>query len=228
MSLTYSYLTDYLKTIQPLCDGILGDIQKDAYDNGIPIIPNDVAKLISFVLSVKKPEKILEIGCAIGFSSSLMSNFISMQGTITTIDRFDVMIKKAKENFKKQGLENIITLLEGDAKDILPTIDDKFDVIFMDCAKGQYINILPQCYRLLKVDGILIVDDILQNGTVALERKKVKRRQRTIHHRLRAFLWEITHNPSLRTSILTIGDGVALCHKIKETEGLIISEETQY
>lgn len=225
MSLTHDYLDKYLNNLQTLCDGELGNIQKTAYENDIPIIPNDVVKLLGFILSVKKPKRILEIGCAVGFSSSFMSQFINQEGSITTIDRFDVMIKQAKENFKKLGVEDKINLIEGDAKDILPTLNEQYDLIFMDAGKGQYINILPHCYRLLKVGGILIADDILQNGTVALDTSQIVRRQRTIHHRLKDFLWEITHNPALQTSILTVGDGVALCHKIKETEGLIIHDK---
>lgn len=216
MSLTENYLQDYLREVQPMCDGILGDIQKDSYEKNVPIIPNDVVRLISFLLSVKKPKKILEVGAAVGFSSGLMSRFLSDGGSITTIDRFDIMIENFKKNRKKLGLENKIILLEGDACDILPSIDDKFDVIFLDAAKGQYIQMLPHCLRLLEVGGILIADDVLQDGRIAMERNQVPRRQRTIHTRMREFLWEISHNDALETSILTIGDGVALCHKIKE------------
>lgn len=225
MSFVENYLNDYLQDIQPLCDGVLGDIQREAYEQNIPIIPNDVVKLISFILSIKKPKKILEIGTAVGFSSSLMSRFLDTDGTITTIDRYDIMIKQAKINFKKQNLENIITLLEGDACDILPTINDMYDVVFMDGAKGQYIQILPECMRLLKVGGILIADDVLQDGKIAKDRFSIPRRQRTIYKRMRNFLWEISHNPSLQTSIMTVGDGVAVCHKLSEVKEWIINEE---
>ncbi len=209
------YLQNYLNELLPLCDGTLGEIQKDSYEKNVPIIPNDVVRLISFILSVKRPHDILEIGAAVGFSSSLMSKFLDEGGKITTIDRFDVMIEHFKENRKKMGLENKIELIEGDACDVLPTLDKKYDVIFLDAAKGQYIQLLPDCLRLLKVGGILIADDVLQDGRIAKKREDVPRRQRTIHKRMREFLWEVTHNETLETSVLTIGDGVVLCHKIK-------------
>lgn len=224
MSLVNDYLEKYIDRLQPKCEGELGEIQKKAYENNVPIIPNDVVKLIGFLLSIIKPKKILEIGTAIGFSSSYMSKFITEDGHITTIDRFPVMYEQAVKNFEKLNLKDKITLIKGDANDILPTLEDEFDIIFIDAAKGQYINFLPHIYRLLKVGGVIIADDILQNGTVALDSSEIERRQRTIHHRLNDFLWEITHNPAFNTTILTIGDGVALCHKIKDTEGLILNE----
>lgn len=213
--LTEDYLQDYLKELLPFCEGDLGKIQQKAYEENVPIVPNDVVRLLSFILSVKKPKRILEIGAAVGFSSSLMSNFICEGGKITTIDRFDVMIEQFKENRKKMGLENKIELIEGDACDVLPTLKESFDFIFLDAAKGQYIQMLPDCLRLLEVGGILVADDVLQDGRIAKKREEVPRRQRTIHKRMRDFLWEICHNEALETSILTIGDGVALCHKIK-------------
>ena len=216
MGITDDKLKKYIDDVQPIRGGMLGEIQKNAYEKNVPIIPNDVVKLIEFIFAVTKPEKVLEIGMAIGFSSSLMAELMEGRGHVTTIDRFDVMIKQAKENFRKLGNEDKITLIEGDAAEILPTLDEKYDIIFLDAAKGQYINFLPDCMRLLKVGGILIADDILQNGTVADDISEITRRQRTIHKRLRAFIEEITGNPYLTTSILTIGDGVAVCRKNEE------------
>lgn len=221
MSLIENFLQEYLSDLQPMLDGELGELQKKSYEENVPIIPNDVVKLISVLLSIKKPKKILEIGCAVGFSASFMAGFLEEGGTITTIERYPVMIEKAKENIKKLGLSEKITLLEGDANQILKELNDEYDVIFMDAGKGQYINILPDVYRLLKIGGIIITDDILQNGDVAKAKEQIEKRQRTIHYRLNDFLWEITHNEGLRTSILTIGDGVAICYKIKNIEGLM-------
>ncbi len=214
--LTEDYLQDYLKEVLPMCGGTLGEIQKISYEQDVPIIPNDVVRLLSFILSVKKPKKILEIGAAVGFSSGLMSKFLADGGKITTIDRFDIMIEQFKENRKKLSLEDKIELIEGNACEVLPRLSEKFDVIFLDAAKGQYIQMLPHCIRLLETGGILIADDVLQNGNIAKKREEIPRRQRTIHTRMRNFLWEITHNDALETSILTIGDGVALCCKVKD------------
>ena len=145
-----------------------------------------------------------------------MCRYLPEDGTVTTIDRFEVMLKDARVNIKRMGLENKIKILEGDAANILPTLEGPYDVIFLDAAKGQYGNFLPHCLRLLPVGGLLIVDDVLQGGTIAQTRFSVPRRQRTIHKRLRNFLWDITHNDALETSIIPIGDGMALCYKKKE------------
>lgn len=206
---------NYIDELQPLCSGELGKIQQKAYQDKVPVIPKDVVHLISFILSVKRPKKVLEIGAAVGFSSALMSTFLAEGGSITTIERQEIMISKAQENHKKLNLKDRITLLEGDANDILPTLNDEYDVIFMDAAKGQYINILDECLRLLKVGGILIADDILHKGNVTLDIEEVPRRQRTTYNRMNEFLKRITNDPCLETSILTVDDGVALCHKIK-------------
>ena len=209
-------LFEYVNDILDFAEGDVGKLQKSAYEEGLPIIPKDVEKLLEFVISVHKPRKILEIGCCVGFSSSLMA--ILTGAEVTTIDRYDIMIKAAKENFKKLGTENSVTLIEGDAGEVLKTLNDKYDFIFMDAAKGQYINFLPDCMRLLKVGGILFADDIFQEGRIAKDRLDIPRRQRTIHTRLRAFIHEITHDSRLKTSLLTVGDGVALCHKTGEIE----------
>lgn len=216
MSLIESNLDNYINNLLPKVDGDLGLLQQKSYNEGIPIIPNDVVRFISVVLSVKKPKKILEIGCAVGFSASFMAGFLQEGGSITTIERYPIMIEKAKANIKNLGLSDKITILEGDANEILKTLDEKYDVIFMDAGKGQYINILPDVYRLLKIDGILIADDLLQDGTVAKDRAEIQKRQRTIHSRLNSFIYEITHNKALDTSILPIGDGVAICYKKQE------------
>lgn len=212
--LVEKYLEDYVLDMLEFCDGDLGQLQKESYEMGLPIIPKDVVKLLGFVLGLKKPVKILEIGMAVGFSASYMSGFLPKGGHITTIDRYPLMIEKAKANFKRFGLEDKITILEGDANDILKTLkSDEYDFVFMDAAKGQYINILPDVLRVLKVGGVVMADDILQDGRVAMDYFEIPKRQRTIHKRLNEFLYTITHRKDLRTSILTIGDGVALIEK---------------
>lgn len=211
--ITYKYIRDYLMAIEPDDDIIIRTIRKDALNNNVPIIKSEVKNLLKWILATKKPSKVLEIGTAVAYSSIIMSDFINTDGCITTIERSEDMIKKAKENIKKAGKEDVITLLEGDASDILSSIDDTFDVIFMDAAKGQYLTFLPECLRLLKKGGILICDNVLQNGTVAKSRFSVPRRQRTIHNRMREFLWELNHNKNFQTSILPIADGVTLSYK---------------
>lgn len=213
MSIVDINLTNYLNNLYLPLEGKLGEIQKAAYKNNLPIIPNDVVKFLEFLLFVKKPKNVLEIGMAVGFSASFISNCLDKDAKITTIERYPLMVEKAKKNIKKLGLENRINIIEGDANDILKTLNQKFDFIFMDAAKGQYINILPDVLRLLDVGGIIFADDVLQNGTIAKDKKDIVKRQRTIHTRLNDFLYEITHNSSLKTSILTIGDGVAVCFK---------------
>ena len=216
-----NYVTDdtmnaYLRSVQPMYDGVLGEIQKEAIAAELPIVPPEVARLLSVLLTMQKPKNILEIGTAVAFSAGLMCRYLPEEGTVTTIDRYEVMLKDARVNIKRMGLEDKIKILEGDAADILPTLEGPYDVIFMDAAKGQYQAFLPHCLRLLPVGGLLIVDDVLQGGTIAQTRFSVPRRQRTIHKRLRNFLWEITHHDALETSIIPIGDGVALCYKKKE------------
>lgn len=191
----------------------------------MPIIPHETARFLSVLLTLKKPKHILEIGTAVGFSSSLMAQYIPEDGTITTIDRFEVMLKDARVNIERMGLTDTIKILEGDAADILPTLEGPYDVIFMDAAKGQYGNFLPHCIRLLPVGGMLIVDDVLQGGDIAQSRFEVPRRQRTIHKRMRNFLWDISHSDLLESSIIPIGDGVALCVKIKEGQWIKEGEE---
>lgn len=212
-------ITDFLRQIQPLCSGQLGQIQKEAMEESIPIISPEVVNLLGVILQIKKPSSILEIGTAIAFSASFMSQYLIQNGRITTIERFNVMKEQAIKNIKKLGLENKINMLEGDAAKILPTLKGPYDVIFMDAAKAQYNVFLPECIRLLPVGGILIADDVLQNGFIAQSRFDVPRRQRTIHKRMRNFLWNISHSDILQSCIIPIGDGVAICYKKENKNG---------
>jgi len=216
--INYSYIVEYIRALHmPPSSDVLLDIEHKIANEieHWPIIKPEVADFMKVLLSLIKPQNILEIGTAIGYSSILMSEFLGRDGHITTIERFPYMFDIAKENIKKANLESMITLLEGDASEILPTLNsDTYDLIFMDCGKGQYINFLPDCIRLLKSNGLLITDNVLHKGAVARSRYLIDRRQRTTHSRLREFLWTITHSSSLRSSVLPIGDGVALSYKI--------------
>lgn len=214
MSFIDKNMKEYIDNIQPLCDGQLGELQKHAYEVNLPIIPNDVVRLMAVLLGIMKPKHILELGMAVGFSSIFMSDFLEEGGSITTVDRYPQMIEDAKKNFQKFGKENQINLIVGDAVEVVKELKGEFDVVFMDAAKGQYINILPDVLRLTRKGGLIIADDVLQDGRVAMERLEIPRRQRTMHTRLNEFLTEISCNKSLRSSILTIGDGVALIQKL--------------
>lgn len=211
--INYDYINTFIRDMIPEGIGILGQIENEAVRTKLPIVQREVAKLISVLLSIKKPKKILEIGTAVGYSSIMMSNYLREDGKIITIERYDIMQRAAKDNIKKAGLENVITIIEKDAEEVLPTLEDSFDVIFLDAAKGQYNVFLPHCIRLLKDDGLIIADNILHKGMIAKSRYDVPRRQRTIHKRMRNFLWEIMHHSDLESCILPMGDGVALCHK---------------
>lgn len=215
---TDDYINNYLRNLQPHYDGVLGEIEREARKTDVPIIPHETARLLSVLLTMKKPENILEIGTAVGFSSGLMSRYLKEGGKVTTIDRFEVMLKDARVNIKRMGLEDKIQIIEGDAAEVLPTLSGPYDVIFLDAAKGQYSAFLPHCIRLMPIGGLLIVDDVLQGGTIAKTRFSVPRRQRTIHKRLRNFLWDISHTDVLTSAIVPIGDGLAVCVKVKEPD----------
>jgi predicted O-methyltransferase YrrM len=165
---------------------------------------------LKFLLQVQKPRKILEVGTAVGFSALLMSEYAPEGCTITTIEKYEKRIPIARENFKRAGKEDRITLLEGDAMEILKGLDDSYDFIFMDAAKGQYIYYLPELLRLLPEGGILVSDNVLQDGDVIESRFAVERRNRTIHARMREYLYVLTHSDELTTSILPLGDGVTV------------------
>ena len=215
-----NYVTDdtmnaYLRSVQPMYDGVLGEIQKEAIAAEVPIVPPEVARLLSVLLTMQKPKNILEIGTAVAFSAGLMCRYLPEEGTVTTIDRYEVMLKDARVNIKRMGLEDKIKILEGDAADILPTLEGPYDVIFMDAAKGQYIHWLPMILRLLSDGGILFSDNVLQDGDVVQSRYAVERRDPTIHARMREYLYTLKHMEELETSIIPIGDGAAISVKIE-------------
>ena len=191
----------------------LNEIESEAKKTNVPIIRTQTQSLIKLLLAVGKPTSILEVGCAIGFSALLMSEYAPADCHITTIEKYEKRIPIARENFKRAGREDSITLLEGDAADILKELDGPYDMIFMDAAKGQYIHFLPDVLRLLPVGGILVSDNVLQDGDVIESRFAVTRRNRTIHSRMREYLYEVMHHPNLVTTILPVGDGVTISAK---------------
>lgn len=191
----------------------LDEIEREAKKTNVPIIRTQTQSLIKFLLAMHKPMSILEVGCAIGFSALLMSEYAPAGCRITTIEKYEKRIPIAKENFKRGGREESITLLEGDAADILKELTGTYDFIFMDAAKGQYIHFLPELLRLMPVGGILLSDNVLQDGDVIESRFAVTRRNRTIHSRMRDYLYEIKHHQELETVILPVGDGVTISVK---------------
>ncbi|MDT2595523.1 O-methyltransferase [Enterococcus dongliensis] len=205
----------YLRTEQKSLTGALGELEELAHENGVPVIPHETVVFLQFLLRQKRPKTVLEIGTAIGFSASLMAETLGEDAKITTIDRFPVMIEKAKKNFEKLDLTEQITLLEGDAADLLSSLEGPYDFIFMDSAKAKYITFLPECLRLLADDGILMVDDIFQAGTILQPIEEIPRKNRAIHRKLNEFLAEITKSPELSSTLLPLGDGVALISKNK-------------
>ena len=191
----------------------LDEIEKFAIETEVPIVRKSMQSLLKFLLALSKPKNVLEVGTAIGFSALLMSEYAPADCHITTIEKYEKRIPIARENFKKAGKEDKITLLEGDATEILKELKGPYDMIFMDAAKGQYINFMPDILRLLAPGGMLISDNVLQDGDIVESRFAVTRRNRTIHARMREYLYELKHHPQLETVILPVGDGVTLSIK---------------
>ncbi len=193
----------------------LAALERYARETNVPIIRPQMQSLLRLLVTWGRPMKILEVGTAIGFSALLMSEYAPKGCHITTIEKYEKRIPIAKENFEKAQKSDCITLLEGDAAEVLASLkeDGTFDLIFMDAAKGQYINFLPDIRRLLSPKGLLVSDNILQDGELIESKYAVIRRNRTIHNRMRAYLYELTHCEELETTILPIADGVTLSAK---------------
>ncbi|WP_326716893.1 O-methyltransferase [Vagococcus jeotgali] len=218
-----SVLSDDILTLvrkrQPGMTGMLGEVQKEATESGVPIIPNETATFLNFFLKQIKAKNVLEIGTAVGFSASLMVEAMGEGSHVTTIDRFDVMIRKAKLTFEKMGISEQVTLLEGDAKDVLSTLTGPYDFIFMDSAKSKYIEFLPDCLRLIKKGGSVMLDDVFQAGTVMHDIQDIPRNQRTIYRKLNLLYDTVLNHPDLTVTILPLGDGVLLISKdVEEIE----------
>ena len=191
----------------------LQKIKEYALERHIPIIMDDTLEVIDEILTKKKPEKILEIGTAVGYSAMCFSEYLVQGGRIDTIERDEQRVLEAKENIKKVGVEEKIKIYEGDAVEILPTLNEQYDVVFIDAAKGKYPFFLEQALRMLKPDGIILADNILYKGYVMSDYNKHKQRTAVTH--LRQYIKEITENPDLETTILEVGDGLAISKRVK-------------
>lgn len=211
----------FINSLETENNEILEAIEREALDTRVPIIRKEMQSFLKVLLSIQKPMCILEVGTAVGFSALLMSEYAPEECRITTIENYGKRIPIVRENFRRAGKETQITLLEGDAMEVLPTLEEPYDFIFMDAAKGQYIHYMPEVLRLLKPGGMLVSDNVMQDGTIIESRFAVERRDRTIHARMREYLYELKHNRELLTCLLPLGDGVAVSVKT-ENKGLRI------
>ena len=203
-------LVTYINSLETGNTPILEQIEQVAIEAYVPIIRKEMQQFLKMLLAVKRPLRILEVGTAVGFSAILMAEYDPVHCEITTIENYEKRIPIARENFKRAGKEKQITLLEGDATEVLKTLEEPYDFIFMDAAKGQYIHFLPDIIRLLGEQGVLVSDNVLQDGTIIESRFVVTRRNRTIHKRMRDYLYELTHRDDLVTAVLPIGDGITV------------------
>ena len=206
-------MVTYIRSLEVPESAVIEAIEQEALRDRVPIIRKEMQSFLKVLLMIKRPMRILEVGAAVGFSSILMSEYLPEGGHITTIENYDKRIPIARANFKRAGKEEQIDLIEGDALEVMHGLEGPYDLIFVDAAKGQYIHYLPEVMRLLGTDGVLVSDNVLQEGDIIESRFAVERRNRTIHSRMREYLYELKHHDQLQTSIIPLGDGVALSVK---------------
>ncbi|MBR5808551.1 MAG: O-methyltransferase [Clostridia bacterium] len=211
-AIVYPYITSYLRSEIPERSGILKELEDYAEKNSVPIVQPETAKFLETMMCIKRPARILEVGCAIGYSAILMSQYLADGGSITTLEWDAETCEIARANIEKAGLSDKIKVVLGDAKDIIPTLTGEYDVIFLDGPKAHYIYMLNDCIRLLKKGGVLISDNILYKGMIA-DDEHVIRRKITIVKRLRRFISAQMQREELETVILPLGDGVTVAVK---------------
>ena len=209
-------ITDYLHSLESSQGVLLDTIEEEAVRAYVPIIRRETASLLKTLTAALKPQHILEIGTAVGYSALLMCRAMPETGHITTIEKYGKRIPVARENFKRAGEEGRITLLEGDADGLLAQLEGRsFDLVFMDAAKGQYLNWLPALLKLMPVGSVLISDNVLQDGDIVESRFAVQRRNRTIHSRMREYLHTLKHMEEFETAVVPVGDGITISTRIK-------------
>ena len=218
-------IVTFINSLDTKNSEILETVEREALASSVPIIRREMQSFLKTLLLIKKPMRILEVGTAVGFSALLMSEYAPEGCRITTIENYEKRIPAALENFRRAGKEEKITLIEGDAAEVLKTLEGPYDFIFMDAAKGQYIHYLPEVLRLLPEGGVLVSDNVMQDGEVIESRFAVERRNRTIHARMREYLYELKHNDALVTSIIPLGDGAAV--SVKRSESAMSEPETE-
>ncbi|MCC2877832.1 O-methyltransferase [Lachnoclostridium pacaense] len=209
-------IRDYLHSLESSQGVLLDTIEEEALKAYVPIIKRETASLLRTMVAALKPAQILEIGTAVGYSALLMCQAMPRECHITTIEKYGKRIPVARGNFKKAGEESRITLLEGDADELLKELEGRnFDLVFMDAAKGQYLHWLPLLLKVMPVGAVLISDNVLQDGDIVESRFAVQRRNRTIHSRMREYLHTLKHMEELETAVIPIGDGVTISTRIK-------------
>ncbi len=209
-------LSEYLKALECDLPDYLDRLEQQALSDEVPIIRKEAQALLRFLLCLLKPERILEVGCAVGFSAAFMSEYMPEGATITTIEKVEQRIREAKKNLAGIPRAGQVTLLCGDAKEVLQELSGKgesYPFIFMDAAKGQYMNFLPYLLKLLPEGGLLITDNVLQEGTIVESKYTIPRRERTIHMRMREYVYTLKHMEELETVVLPVGDGMTLSVK---------------
>lgn len=207
-------IVSYIHSLEKTNSDILEKIEKEAHEDNVPIIRKEMESFLRVMLELKRPKRILELGTAVGYSAILMSECIEKKSKIVTIENYEKRIPIAKQNIKDAGKEKVIELLEGDAMEIMPTLqENQFDFVFMDAAKAQYIHFLPEVMRLMKKGAVLITDNVLQEGDLIESKYVVRRRDRTIHKRMREYLEVVKNSKNLETSIVPIGDGITVSVK---------------
>lgn len=211
-------MVTYIRSLERPENPVIEAIEQEALESFVPIIRKETQSFLKVMMLMNRPARVLEVGTAVGFSAILMSEYLPEGSRITTIENYEKRIPIARNNFKRAGKEEQITLIEGDALEVMKTLEGPYDFIFMDAAKGQYIHYMPEEVRLLADGGILMSDNVLQDGDIIESRFAVERRNRTIHSRMRDYLYELKHSNVLETSIIPLGDGVALSIKKKKEE----------
>lgn len=209
-------MATYINSLDTGNSDFLNELERQARADQVPIIRQEMQSFLRVFLALKRPKRILEVGTAVGFSALLMAEYTEADCRITTIEKYEKRIPIAKANFAKTPLGEKITFLEGDALEILKQLEGTYDFIFMDAAKGQYINFFPETMRLLAPGGIMVSDNVLQDGDIIESRFAVERRNRTIYKRMRDYLYELKHTEGLITSIVPIGDGAAVSVKAEQ------------
>lgn len=203
-------MVTYINSLDMGNTPLLNEIEKEAKADLVPVIRREMQSFLKVLLAIHRPLRVLEVGTAVGFSALLFCEYGPENMQVTTIEKYEKRIPIARENFRRAGRENQITLLEGDAADILKELQEPYDLIFMDAAKGQYIHFLDDVLRLMKPGSVLVSDNVLQGGDIIESHYAVERRNRTIYKRMREYLYELKHNDKLLTSVIPLGDGVTV------------------